>query len=115
MHNFTKYIIIITCVIVITTMISYTIAKITDENVKTPVPTEHFNEKYGIRCLNCENKTFGECLECSDCGYCLNKKSAQCVKGDIHGPYTGTCNRWIHNDPWSNVQWTTPLNNNSRT
>lgn len=75
---------------------------------------ENFNERYGTRCPNCSDKTFGECMECSDCGYCLKTNSAQCVKGDVHGPYEGTCDRWIQNDPWSNMQWVTPKNNNSR-
>lgn len=66
---------------------------------------ETFNERYGTRCFECKNKTFGECMECSDCGYCLSEGNSQCMKGDVHGPYKGDCIRWIHNDPWSSHQF----------
>jgi len=98
---------IIVCIFIIITL--YFII-----NKYVPKSYEHFNERYGTRWPKCDNKTFGECMECSDCGYCLKNTGSQCVKGDVHGPYKGTCDRWIHNDPWSNMQWVTPQPNNSR-
>jgi hypothetical protein len=68
---------------------------------------EKFNGRYGTRCFKCENKTLGECMECSDCGYCLNLDGSSCMAGDFRGPYDHNikCNRWIQNDPWSSHQF----------
>lgn len=63
---------------------------------------EHFNGKYGNMCNNdCGSKTMGQCLECADCGYCINDFSSQCVPGDVHGPYNGSCKKWYQNDPFT--------------
>lgn len=63
--------------------------------------TENFNGKYGNICTDCSTKTMGECLECADCGYCINDFSSQCVSGDVHGPTKGKCKKWYQNDPFS--------------
>lgn len=63
--------------------------------------TENFNGKYGNICSDCSSKTLGECLECADCGYCINDFSSQCVPGDVHGPTKGTCKKWYQNDPFT--------------
>lgn len=62
---------------------------------------ESFNERQGSYCVTCNDKTFAQCLECADCGYCMNDFSAYCTKGDSHGPYSGTCKKWYHNDPFT--------------
>lgn len=62
---------------------------------------EYFNGKYGNICSECSSKTLGECLECADCGYCINDFSSQCVPGDVHGPTKGTCKKWYQNDPFT--------------
>lgn len=66
--------------------------------------TENFNGKYGNVCVECDSKTLGQCLECTDCGFCINDFWSGCVKGDVHGPYSGTCKKWYHNDPFTRAE-----------
>lgn len=65
---------------------------------------EAFSGKYGNVCRNCDSKTFGECLECADCGFCINDFSSKCVSGDVHGPFEGKCQKWYQNDPFTRAE-----------
>lgn len=68
---------------------------------------ENFDGKYGLVC-SCKNKTINQCVQCYNCGFCLdNKGSAQCIPGDVHGPYDSKkkCLVWYHNDPYSRQLW----------
>jgi len=48
----------------------------------------------------CGTYTLGKCLECANCGWCMDSFSSKCVSGDAYGPTTGTCQKWYHNDPF---------------
>lgn len=64
---------------------------------------EHFNEKTGQLCLDCEGKTFNECLTCNNCGFAVDKDgNSACIGGDVNGPYNyEDAARWYYNDPYS--------------
>lgn len=89
--------------IIVLILVAYLLKLIFDTNKKK----EKFNGRYGTMCFKCEDKTLGECMECSDCGYCINQDKSQCLSGNFSGPYDGNvkCQRWIHNDPWSTFQF----------
>ena len=66
--------------------------------------TENFSTYYGRQCNSCSNKSFGQCLQCNDCGICFDGETYKCIKGDSFGPhindkYRVTCQRWYSNDP----------------
>ena len=65
---------------------------------------ENFNLTTGKYCINCEKKTFGQCMDCFNCGFCLTGKDmGYCTSGTRLGPDVRdkTCKRWIHNDEFS--------------
>lgn len=61
---------------------------------------ENFNRTNGKWCDNCEKKSFGQCLDCFNCGFCETESGMGfCTKGNVYGPNNHkTCKRWIHND-----------------
>lgn len=69
-----------------------------------PSNKEHF---YNY-CETCEGKTFGQCMNCVNCGFISKNGYGECVPGDSYGAtnfdpdYIGA--RWDHNDQyWSSV------------
>lgn len=69
---------------------------------------EGFDGKVGWHCRSCSNKTINQCMQCYNCGFCLdNEGKASCVPGDVHGPYDKKkfCHMWYHSDPYSRVLW----------
>ena len=49
-----------------------------------------------------DQDTIDTCLNCYECGYCMNKNGGRCVKGSPEGPYGNIkCAKWYHNDPSS--------------
>ncbi len=65
--------------------------------------TESFSRIYGKFCRqeDCKNKTFGQCLDCFNCGFCLeDENKGVCVPGNIYGPTNKNkkCMKYIHND-----------------
>lgn len=71
-------------------------------NINTKEP---YNDSSGKLCLSCNDKTFNQCLECFNCGFCVDKwGNSKCIVGDMHGPYNyEQCDRWYYNDPWTYV------------
>lgn len=61
---------------------------------------EHFNTRHGDYCNKCIDKTMGQCLECSNCGWFINDFESGCTHGDASGPYNMTAKKWYHNDPY---------------
>lgn len=69
---------------------------------------EGMDNTYGGHCRSCDNKSFGQCMNCSNCGFCVDKDGVgKCVSGDMFGPWDKSkCVNYYHNDPyWRNV-WT---------
>lgn len=69
--------------------------------------TEHYNEQSGTLCQSCENKTLNECLECFNCGYCIDKfGNGKCIGGDAaSGPYNKEkCAVWYQGDQYVRMQ-----------
>ncbi len=67
---------------------------------------ENFNRTTGKWCDNCEKKSFGQCLDCFNCGFCVTESGkGYCTKGNVFGPYDNNenCVRWIHNDEFSSM------------
>lgn len=64
---------------------------------------EGYNEQTGQFCLSCKDKTINQCLNCFNCGFCVDKwGNSRCVGGDHKGPYNfEKCAYWYHNDPYS--------------
>ena len=65
--------------------------------------TEHFNEQSGQFCSSCKDKTFNQCLNCFNCGFCVDEwGNSQCIGSDIaNGPYNNEkCARLYQGDPW---------------
>lgn len=63
---------------------------------------EGLNEGTAHYCNNCDELTFGQCLECYNCGFCGKGGSGKCMRGTFTGPNNKelerTCPRWYHND-----------------
>lgn len=64
---------------------------------------EHFDLYYGVNCENCSEKTFGECIQCANCGFGLvGNNKGFCTRGDMLGPYKSKYKfkKWLYNDPF---------------
>ncbi len=62
---------------------------------------ENFNRTTGKWCDNCETKSFGQCMDCFNCGFCMTESnSGYCTKGNVFGPakHDSECKKWMHND-----------------
>ncbi|ARF11559.1 hypothetical protein Klosneuvirus_5_2 [Klosneuvirus KNV1] len=68
--------------------------------------TEHFNEETGRFCSSCKGKTFNQCTNCFNCGFCVKNGTAQCLASDIaNGPYNNEkCDQLYLGDPWLRMQ-----------
>lgn len=64
---------------------------------------EQFNDTVGRFCYDCSGKNFNQCLNCANCGYCIDRYgNSSCVPGDHNGPYNcDDCGFWYHGDDWS--------------
>lgn len=66
--------------------------------------TEHFANRNGSICKCCTGKSIRQCMDCENCGYCVDKFGrAGCVEGNLYGPYDKNleCQIWKHSSPWS--------------
>ena len=66
---------------------------------------EGYNEETGQFCTTCSNKTINQCLQCFNCGWCVDKwGNSACIGGDHKGPYNyERCYKWKHGDPFSEM------------
>jgi hypothetical protein len=82
--------------------------------IATDKCVEGLDQTYGTLCESCDNRSYGQCLRCYNCGFCESSDSidstgaykGKCMKGDFSGPSDKTqkCNKWYSNDPfWSNA------------
>lgn len=67
--------------------------------------TESFDQMSGGRCLSCEGRSFGGCMNCFNCGFVSKDgQSGKCVNGNIFGASDINNRRgkyrWFHNDPF---------------
>lgn len=64
---------------------------------------EYFDSFYGDYCKSCSEKTFGQCMKCSNCGFAVvdNSSAGKCMNGTYRGPNNKQTKyfRWLHNDP----------------
>lgn len=69
--------------------------------------TEHFNEDTGRFCSSCKGKTFNQCTNCFNCGFCVGKNGENsCIGVDIaNGSYNNEkCDQIYLGDPWLRMQ-----------
>jgi hypothetical protein len=68
---------------------------------------EGYTGRYGAPCFVCSDQSYATCLNCTNCGYCLNDDGGKCIQGDVHGPYDPSvnCKMWYQNDPFSKPLW----------
>ena len=92
----------INCVWVIIAIIMFVIVYLLIEN-KGNCCIEGYNNQTGRFCISCANKTINQCLECFNCGWCVDKwGNSGCIGGDHKGPYNfENCARWYYSDPWT--------------
>lgn len=45
------------------------------------------HEQFRSNCDDCNNKTIGKCLNCSNCGFIYKGSYGMCTDGDMYGPY----------------------------
>ncbi len=67
--------------------------------------TENFGRISGKWCKDCNKKTFGQCMDCFNCGFCLSESNkGYCTSGTVFGPKdkSENCLRWIHADDYIN-------------
>lgn len=64
---------------------------------------EHMNDEVGRFCRKCKGRTFNQCLDCFNCGMCIDKYgNSMCLPGDHKGPYNyENCSIWYHGDPFN--------------
>ena len=49
--------------------------------------TENFGRISGKWCDDCTKKSFGQCMDCFNCGFCLTESNkGYCTKGTVFGP-----------------------------
>ncbi len=69
---------------------------------------EGFNQDTGQFCRSCSGKTFNQCLNCFNCGFCVDKwGNSSCISGDVNsGPYNKEqCALWYTTDNWTGEVW----------
>lgn len=68
---------------------------------------EKMDEMGGKYCENCENKTFGQCMRCFNCGFYSESPGykGKCIPGTFRGPDNPQLWKdkvkyglWLHND-----------------
>ena len=66
---------------------------------------EGLNEGTSHYCHNCNDLSFGQCMECYNCGFCASGNKGKCVSGSFMGPQSiwgdekqKNCPRYYHND-----------------
>ena len=66
---------------------------------------EGFNESVGRLCHSCGGKTFNQCTDCFNCGFCIDKYgNSRCVGGDHKGPYNyEDCEYWYSGDQYARM------------
>ena len=64
---------------------------------------EGYNSQSGQFCQDCNSRPFNTCLQCFNCGICVNKYGDyKCVPGDYKGPYNmERCVYWYNRDPFT--------------
>jgi hypothetical protein len=64
---------------------------------------EAFNDQTGKFCYDCDNKTINQCMQCFNCGFCVDKNgNGKCIPGDHTGPWNKEdCYQWHYGDPFS--------------
>lgn len=72
---------------------------------------EGFNRDTGQFCGSCSDKTFNQCLNCFNCGFCIDKwGNGKCIGGSVLGPNNKeNCAFWYTTDDWT----TAKMNNNN--
>ncbi len=62
---------------------------------------EGYNDQTGRYCHSCSDKTFNNCLNCFNCGWCVdNFGNGICMGGDHRGPYNyENCAKWFRGKP----------------
>jgi hypothetical protein len=68
---------------------------------------EHFNEQMGRFCGSCSERTFGQCLQCFNCSWCVDKfGNGRCIGGDVNGPYNyEKCALYYNSDPFNRMKY----------
>ncbi len=62
---------------------------------------EKFSDNSGNYCGSCNNRTFGQCINCFNCDFVVDPKNGNegiCVKGSIDGPQKYTNKLWYTGD-----------------
>jgi len=56
----------------------------------------------GKLCGDCAGRNLNSCLDCFDCGYCIDDwGNGRCVPGDYKGPYNHeNCKYYLQGDPY---------------
>lgn len=64
---------------------------------------EGFNEQAGQFCTTCSGKTFNQCSDCFNCGFCVDQfGNGSCIGGDHKGPWNKErCARWYSGNPYT--------------
>lgn len=84
-------------------IITVTLFGIMNNTRNLVVCKEGFNEQTGQFCPSCVGKTFNQCLQCFNCGWCVDKwGNGACIGGDANqGPYNKeNCAKFYHTDPF---------------
>jgi len=102
------------CIIIaVTLVIIFTLLVIYQKFYLTP---ENFTDQSGYNCVSCGSKTLRDCLECSNCGWCMKKGDkgfdSQCVSAGAGGvPTNDVCDKFYANDAWTRAMVSTNNNN----
>ena len=70
-------------------------------------PFETFNQDSGTLCYDCENKTYNQCVNCFNCGFCVDKYgNGKCIGAtSALGPLNNEkCAKLYMADPFYQVQ-----------
>lgn len=75
---------------------------------KKSTKVEGFRAQQGQFCMSCQGKSYNQCLNCFNCGWCVDEfGNGGCVGGDVNsGPYNKEqCAQWDTNDPFTDMKY----------
>lgn len=69
-----------------------------NENFPYYYNTFDISDMYDRRyCKDCNSRSILNCGNCFNCGICIKDNISTCESGDIDGPDTKHCDKWIYN------------------
>jgi hypothetical protein len=80
--------------IIIFIILVFLVILLRNHNENFPYYYDMYDKRY---CKNCNSRSILDCDNCFNCGICIKDNISTCESGDIDGPDTKQCDKWIYN------------------